>query len=93
MSGSVDVAGKQLRAIVERIENIEEEIRELAEAKKEGRILGGQKGRILCGKGCLTELVINLNAAKALNPDVPATLLARADEVIEQSAARSSRWS
>jgi hypothetical protein len=33
-----------------------------------------QKGRILCGKGCLTELVINLNAAK---------LLARADEVIE----------
>ena len=35
MSGSVDVAGKQLRAIVERIENIEEEIRELAEAKKD----------------------------------------------------------
>jgi uncharacterized protein (UPF0335 family) len=35
MSGSVDVAGNQLRAIVERIENIEEEIRELSEAKKE----------------------------------------------------------
>jgi uncharacterized protein (UPF0335 family) len=35
MSGSVDVAGNQLRAIVERIENIEEEIRELAEAKKD----------------------------------------------------------
>ena len=29
------VAGKQLRAIVERIENIEKEIRELAEAKKD----------------------------------------------------------
>ena len=35
MSGSGDVAGDQLRTIVERIENIEEEIKELMEAKKE----------------------------------------------------------
>ena len=35
MSGSRDVAGDQLRTIVERIENIEEEIKELTEAKKE----------------------------------------------------------
>ena len=35
MSGSDDVGGKQLRAIVERIENLEEEIKELTEAKKE----------------------------------------------------------
>jgi uncharacterized protein (UPF0335 family) len=35
MSGSIDVSGDQLRAIVERIENIEEEMSELAEAKKD----------------------------------------------------------
>jgi uncharacterized protein (UPF0335 family) len=35
MSGSGDVAGDQLRTIVARIENIEEEIKELTEAKKE----------------------------------------------------------
>ena len=35
MSGPVDVAGDQLRAIVERIEHVEEEIKELTEAKKE----------------------------------------------------------
>ena len=35
MGGPVEVAGDQLRAIVERIEHIEEEIRELNEAKKE----------------------------------------------------------
>ena len=35
MSGMGGVAGDQLRAIVERIEQVEEEIRELTEAKKE----------------------------------------------------------
>ena len=35
MSGPADVAGDQLRIIVERIEQVEEEIRELNEAKKE----------------------------------------------------------
>jgi uncharacterized protein (UPF0335 family) len=35
MSGASDVSGNQLRAIVERIESIEEEIRGLTEAKKE----------------------------------------------------------
>jgi uncharacterized protein (UPF0335 family) len=35
MSGSGEVAGDQLRTIVERIERIEEEIRELTEARKE----------------------------------------------------------
>jgi uncharacterized protein (UPF0335 family) len=35
MSGSGDVAGDQLRALVERIEQVEDEIRELTEAKKE----------------------------------------------------------
>ena len=35
MSGSVGIAGDQLRAIVERIESVEEEIKELIETKKE----------------------------------------------------------
>jgi uncharacterized protein (UPF0335 family) len=35
MGGPVEVAGDQLRAIIERIEHVEEEIRELNEAKKE----------------------------------------------------------
>ena len=35
MSGSVGIAGDQLRAIVERIEKVDEEIKELTEAKKE----------------------------------------------------------
>ena len=35
MGGPVEVAGDQLRAIVERIEHVDEEIKELNEAKKE----------------------------------------------------------
>jgi uncharacterized protein (UPF0335 family) len=35
MGEPVEVAGNQLRAIVERIEHVEEEIKALAEAKKE----------------------------------------------------------
>ena len=35
MGGPVDVPGNQLRAIVERIEQIEDEIKDLNEAKKE----------------------------------------------------------
>jgi uncharacterized protein (UPF0335 family) len=35
MGGPVDVSGDQLRTIVERIEKIEEEIRELNEGKRE----------------------------------------------------------
>ena len=35
MSRPGDIAGDQLRAVVERIENIDEEIKELTEAKKE----------------------------------------------------------
>jgi uncharacterized protein (UPF0335 family) len=35
MGGPVGIAGDQLRAIVERIEHVENEIKELTEAKKE----------------------------------------------------------